>query len=108
MINLFNYTKHGVIILSFIITCIIFFIINSMYNAIIHTKTVEIAKEKVNNKEIIVDNEKVWQIEIPKIDLVAPIADGIDSKIINNYVGHFPSTSLLEGNIGLAAHNRRI
>lgn len=49
---------------------------------------------------------KIWQIEIPKINLKAPIAEGTTEKVMNEYVGHFESTSKLNGNIGLAAHNR--
>ena len=45
---------------------------------------------------------------MPKINLAAPIAEGIDSETMNKYIGHFPTTSTFEGNIGLAAHNRRI
>lgn len=36
----------------------------------------------------------------------APIADGTDSNIIGKYVGHFESTSYLEGNVCLCSHNR--
>lgn len=46
-------------------------------------------------------------ITIPAILLYdAPIKDGIDEITLNEYVGHFPSTSEIEGNVGLAAHNR--
>lgn len=51
-------------------------------------------------------NEDIWQIEIPKIDLSAPIAEGTSQEIMLEYVGHFENTKMLEGNIGLAAHNR--
>lgn len=49
-----------------------------------------------------------WYIEIPSIFLKAPINEGVDSETLQAYVGHFQNTSLKEGNIGLAAHNRRI
>ena len=45
-------------------------------------------------------------IEIPKIGLVAEIKEGTGKEVIDYYVGHFKETSLNEGNIGLAAHNR--
>lgn len=54
------------------------------------------------------DAEKIWQIEIPKIDLIAPIAEGTTQEVMNKYVGHFENTDIFEGNVGLAAHNRRI
>ena len=48
----------------------------------------------------------IWQIEIPTINLVAQIADGTTTEVMNKYVGHFTETPKDSGNIGLAAHNR--
>ena len=59
--------------------------------------------EQYQNK---IDTKKIWQIEIPKINLVAPIAEGTSANIMNEYVGHFEETPKNKGNIGLAAHNR--
>ena len=50
--------------------------------------------------------EQIWQIEIPKIELVAPISEGTSQEVMLEYVGHFENTSALSGNVGLAAHNR--
>ena len=52
------------------------------------------------------DEKEIWQIEIPKISLIANIADGTTKEILNQYVGHFEETQKENGNIGLAAHNR--
>lgn len=52
--------------------------------------------------------EEIWQIEIPAIGLEAPIAEGTTQEVMRDYVGHFENTNLWKGNIGLAAHNRRI
>ena len=52
--------------------------------------------------------EEIWQIEIPKIDLIAPINEGTSQEVMLEYVGHFENTEMWEGNIGLAAHNRRV
>ena len=57
--------------------------------------------------EIITKDEiEIWQIEIPKISLIAEISEGVTQEILNKYVGHFENTSKQEGNIGLAAHSR--
>lgn len=48
-----------------------------------------------------------WQIEIPSINLIAPIAEGVSQEVMLKYVGHFETTTFWKGNIGLAAHNRR-
>lgn len=50
--------------------------------------------------------EDKWEIEIPKINLVAEINDGTDNETLNQYVGHFVQSGYLRGNISLAAHNR--
>ncbi len=51
-------------------------------------------------------NEQIWQIEIPKINLIAPISNGTSQEVMLEYVGHFENTAMYNGNIGLAAHNR--
>lgn len=62
----------------------------------------EIEKLLQENKNI-----EEWQVEIPVIDLVAPIAEGTTQEVMREYVGHFTNTNMWKGNIGLAAHNRR-
>lgn len=58
-----------------------------------------------NSKET--DNNILSYLSIPSISLEkAPIKEGIDEITLNEYIGHFPSTSKTDGNIGLAAHNR--
>lgn len=52
--------------------------------------------------------ENIWQVEIPSIDLVAPISEGTSQEVMREFVGHFENTNIWNGNIGLAAHNRRI
>lgn len=67
---------------------------------------------KVNTNEepivLEVDENIIWSIEIPAISLIAEIGEGTTDEIMNKYVGHFTNTELWQGNIGLAAHNRRI
>lgn len=66
-------------------------------------KEINIIASKVEKQE---KNAGIWQIEIPKISLVANIADGTTKEVLNQYVGHFENTQKEIGNIGLAAHNR--
>ncbi|MBQ6992501.1 MAG: class D sortase [Clostridia bacterium] len=49
---------------------------------------------------------QIGTIKIPIFNVVAPVAEGTSEDIMNQYVGHFENTSLWDGNIGLAAHNR--
>lgn len=70
----------------------------------------EIGKEIMNieKKPVIEALEKIekWQIKIPKISLIANIAEGTTTEILSQYVGHFENTQKEIGNIGLAAYNR--
>ena len=65
--------------------------------------------EKIKNEELqseFQENIYEWKIEIPIIELNAPIAEGIEMDTLNKYVGHFEESQKLEGNIALAGHNR--
>lgn len=60
---------------------------------------------EIKNTEANIDTS-IWQIQIPKINLIANIAESTTSEILNEFVGHFEETSKDDGNIGLAGHNR--
>lgn len=47
-----------------------------------------------------------WILEIPKINLKANINFGTTEETMNKFIGHFDTTEVWTGNIGLAAHNR--
>lgn len=73
----------------------------------IECENIEIIKQsEYQEKELEKTKEDIWQVEIPKIDLVAPISEGTSQEVMLEFVGHFENTSYWEGNIGLAAHNR--
>lgn len=69
-------------------------------------ENIENMKESVTKEEVDKLTEEVWQVEIPKINLVAPISEGTSQEVMLEFVGHFKDTSKWEGNVGLAAHNR--
>ena len=124
MIAICNFSHKNILLISFIISILIFIFFNQIFfknqnkffenslekiipdNIEIELKTpnstVAISEQYQNN----IDTQKIWQIEIPKINLVAPIAEGTSTNIMNEYVGHFEETPKNKGNIGLAAHNR--
>lgn len=119
-----NFSHKNILLISFIISILIFIFFDQIFfknqnkffenslekiipdNIEIELKTpnntVGISEQYQNN----IDTQKIWQIEIPKINLVAPIAEGTSANIMNEYVGHFEETPKNKGNIGLAAHNR--
>ncbi|HBC84270.1 MAG TPA: hypothetical protein DCZ30_02140 [Clostridiales bacterium] len=59
-----------------------------------------------NNAEDIVNKDILGILTIEKIGLKANVKEGSDNKTLKNYIGHIEETSLYDGNIGLAAHNR--
>lgn len=64
--------------------------------------------ESIDNTENIVINEAdiIGKLTIPDILLKdAPIKEGTDLSILSEAIGHFTSTSIYNGNIGLASHN---
>ena len=51
-------------------------------------------------------NGSLGKIEIPALGLSVRIYQGTDSKTLAKGIGHFEDTSIWEGNVCLAAHNR--
>ena len=51
-------------------------------------------------------NGSLGKIEIPALDLSVRIYQGTDSKTLAKGIGHFEDTSIWNGNVCLAAHNR--
>jgi len=51
-------------------------------------------------------NGSLGRLEIPALGLSVRIYQGTDSKTLAKGVGHFEDTSMWEGNVCLAAHNR--
>lgn len=73
----------------------------------ISNKIEDIQDSNVKNTEFM----ELWEtnilgtLEIPSINLKLSIAEGIENDVIAKYIGHFPSTALINGNVGLAGHN---
>lgn len=56
--------------------------------------------------ELYYKNGSIGKIEIPTLGLSVRIYQGTDSKTLAKGIGHFEDTSIWEGNVCLAAHNR--
>lgn len=118
-----NYTRLTVSLITTVLAVFILTTVNLAYESLQNGKlTEEISKETEIEETLEVDkdtnfetflninyaNLELWQIEIPKIDLIAPIAQDTTQEVMKKYVGHFTNTAIWKGNVGLAAHNRRI
>ena len=124
MVAICNFSRKNIILIYFIISILIFifldqiffktqsqFFDNSLEKIIPDNIEIELKTPNYNivmseQQQNSINTQNSWQIEIPKINLVAPIAEGTSVDIMNEYVGHFEETSRDKGNIGLAAHNR--
>lgn len=52
------------------------------------------------------ESETIGTLYIPAIDMKASIKEGTSKEILAEYIGHFPSSSVWDGNVALASHNR--
>ena len=113
--------NKGTKIFLLVIILVILTIIMSIF--LIHKFNVFNANKKVEETIVIGDNEEIKDLEpleqqtinyedsigtltIPDILLDnAPIKEGIELSILSDAIGHFTSTSLYAGNVGLASHN---
>ena len=116
---MFRYSSIYINLLSFIITLIIFSIIQLFFsNYDTFTKksslragfevenAIQEAKANENVIEKTEEEKNIWYLEIPKINLKADIREGTTKEIMEDYIGHFEETKKDKGNVGLAAHNR--
>lgn len=118
-----NYTRLTVSLIITVLAVFILTTVNLAYESLQNGKlTEEISKETEIEETLEVDkdtefetflninyaNLELWQVEIPKINLIAPIAQDTTQEVMEKYVGHFTKTAFWKGNIGLAAHNRRL
>ncbi len=80
--------------------------INSQNNVIVN----EMSNETVNETAEVIPNlyksSSNWRIEIPAINLDAPILEGTSKEVMHKAVGHFEESQTWNGNVCLAAHNR--
>lgn len=120
---MFRYSTIYINLVSFFITLIIFLFgeyVISNYDTFTKKSSLragfqvenisnEIAQENVIQEDTNQEEKETkenWYLEIPKINLKAPISEGTTSEVMDDYIGHFEETSKDLGNIGLAAHNR--
>jgi len=117
-----NYNKRNLTLISIIIAIILSISINLILmqskekpekeiNSSLILKTSII--NPVNNENEVVEmainqykSNNTWKIEIPAIELDAPILEGTTKEVMRKAVGHFKETNTWEGNVCLAAHNR--
>lgn len=58
-------------------------------------------------EEAIEQADVLGVLTIDKIGLKATVKEGSTSRVLKDYIGHIEETARYDGNVGLAAHNRR-
>lgn len=90
-----------IVILTFVqinvLTVMMIFHLKSNNIDAISTKETRIEKQEEDTQT------QEWKLVIPKINVSANIQEGTSGEVINNYIGHFQETPLVNGNIGLIA-----
>ena len=103
---------YGVIVLILII---IFILVNNLRNSFYEklSKSNEnfILQNILNDEEKIITDFKmspddIWRITIKVLDIEGNIREGTSSEILEYSIGHFEESSIWDGNVCLAAHNR--
>lgn len=113
MLKKFYYKHKGKIkLLLFILLLAVFFFLGKEYCKVICLCENQVGTE-VFEENIFEDNENTefectvgWRIEIPIINVDAPVISGTEPEDLNNNVGHFLQTDTWMGNVALAGHNR--
>lgn len=112
-----------IILISIFSTRVLIITIDNQNNKTDNNETIEEVSKEVDIEESITSISKqttkeveeieekykgnvIGQLKIPKIELEAQISEGTDLDTLNTYIGHFNNSSLWEGNVALAAHNR--
>lgn len=101
-------------ILKYILIIVIMVILLFLANILVKTFTIKDTNSNDTNTVIeenrveddLIPNDVIGTLEIPKINLKAQIKEGVDLDTLKTDIGHFPNSSIWNGNIALASHNR--
>lgn len=111
VVNCF-YNKYSINILAIILAFFSVLAITKIIDSITFKDNYKIFNENITNEveylneELSDEKNSKWYLEIEDIDLFAEIHEGTTEEILDDFIGHFSSTPVSIGNVGLAAHNR--
>lgn len=81
-------------------------ILNKIYQLVQNTNTTPISEENTIKKEdILLEDETIGILCIPKLNVQAPIKDGTSQEIMKTAIGHFTESDYWNGNVSFASHN---
>lgn len=105
---MFKITRTGIFIMVILLVFGIIQVFIHKYSIESEIGTDIMKKQEIEQEEIPIIKAEVqtWQIQIPKISLIADISEGTTKDVLERYVGHFKTTAIKTGNVVLAAYNR--
>ena len=75
-------------------------------NVISINENIETQTEIIVKEELELNENVIGILEIPKLNLTAPVKEGTTQEILKYSIGHISNSSNWDGNIALASHNR--
>lgn len=97
----------------FLVLFIILIIISSLIRKGLNKEEIKSNEEVLEEVELLeieenvnYKNDIIGSLSIEKIDLKADIKEGSNWYVLKENIGHIEETSLFDGNVGLASHNR--
>jgi LPXTG-site transpeptidase (sortase) family protein len=70
----------------------------------VDVKSIEVINQEFNGFIAEDNNNIIANLKCDKIRLNAPIKEGVDMLTLEEYLGHFPETSMIDGNIAICGH----
>lgn len=61
--------------------------------------------QKSEQNNIVLENDIIGILKIPRLSIEAPIKDGTSQEIMRTSIGHFVESDYWNGNVSLASHN---
>lgn len=61
--------------------------------------------QKSEQSNIVLENDIIGILKIPRLSIEAPIKDGTSQEIMRTSIGHFVESDYWNGNVSLASHN---
>lgn len=107
------------IIILFVLLLIVVTLISIYYFSMKATEKKQLEKAKniintakenemeiVTKEELELNDNIIGILEIPIIELLAPVQEGTGESILNEAIGHFSESAFWNGNVAFASHNR--
>ncbi len=64
-----------------------------------------IQNENITKEDILLEDEIIGILRIPKLNIEAPIKEGTSQEVMKTSIGHFTESDYWNGNVSLASHN---